>query len=52
MKTLTYTTVDGETVTLETPETEEEEREIQRKMKAGEVDDGHGFSSVNRERKE
>lgn len=51
MKTKTYRTIDGETVTLEIPETPEEEAEIQRKMRSGEIDDGHGFADGKAERR-
>lgn len=44
MKKRTYKTIDGGTVTLDVPETPEEEAEVQRRMRAGEIDDGHGFA--------
>ena len=52
MKTRTYKTIDGDTVTLDVPETEAEEAEVQRKMRAGKVDDGHGFADDKAGRQE
>ena len=52
MKTRKHKTIDGETVTLQVPETEAEEAEIRRRMRAGTVDDGHGFADDQRGRNE
>ena len=50
MKKVKYNTIDGGTVELDLPETQEEEAEIQRKMETGEIDDSHGFSEAHLKR--
>lgn len=44
MKTITKRTVDGGEIELQIPETPDEERQIQEKMRSGEIDDGHALS--------
>lgn len=46
MRKRKYRTLDGDTVELDVPETDEEREAIRRRIQSGEIDARHSFSEV------